>query len=137
MKFSELAGYLEPLETTTGRNELVRILSELYRACSVDEIERITYLIPGRLAPSFAPVEIGLGERMLVTAIAAAFGAPKDEVSKLYRQVGNLGLTAQSLAPQGTRQVALRGQCAQAALGLHERSRQRSNEARRVRRAAW
>ncbi len=43
MKFRELAEYLDQLEATSSRNELVRILSELYRACSVDEIEPITY----------------------------------------------------------------------------------------------
>jgi DNA ligase 1 len=104
MKFSDLAAYLDPLEATSSRNELVRILSELYRACSVDEIEPITYLIQGRLAPFFAPVEIGLGERLLVSAIATAYGTPKDEVSRLYRQVGDLGLTAQRLAPSTERE---------------------------------
>jgi DNA ligase 1 len=104
MKFSDLAAYLDPLEATSSRNELVRILSELYRACSVDEIEPITYLIQGRLAPFFAPVEIGLGERLLVSAIATAYGTPKDEVSRLYRQVGDLGVTAQRLAPSTERE---------------------------------
>ncbi|MDQ6741720.1 MAG: ATP-dependent DNA ligase [Candidatus Dormibacteraeota bacterium] len=101
MKFSELAGYLDQLAATNSRNELVRILSELYRACSVDEIEPITYLIQGRLAPFFEPVEMGLGERLLLSAIALAYGRPKDEVSKLYRQVGDLGVTVEQLAPQG------------------------------------
>jgi DNA ligase 1 len=100
VKFSELAAYLDQLEATNSRNVLVRILSEVYRACSVDEIEPITYLIQGRLAPFFAPVEIGLGERLLLSAMAMAYGTPKDELSKLYRQIGDLGLTAQRLAPK-------------------------------------
>ncbi len=100
MRFDELATYLDRLEATSSRNELVRILSELYRACSVDEIEPVTYLIQGRLAPFFAPVEMGLGESLLVSAIAMAFQTPKDEVGQIYRQVGDLGLTAQRLAPK-------------------------------------
>jgi DNA ligase-1 len=104
VKFGELAGYLDQLEATNSRNELVRILSEVYRACSVDEIEPITYLIQGRLAPFFAPVEIGLGERLLISAIAIAYGAPKEEVTRLYRQAGDLGITAQRLAPAGERE---------------------------------
>jgi DNA ligase 1 len=102
MKFSELAAYLDQLEATNSRNELVRILSELYRACTVDVIEPITYLIQGRLAPFFAPIEMGLGERLLVSAIAMAYDVPKDEVSRSYRQAGDLGVTAQSLARQNT-----------------------------------
>lgn len=104
MKFSELAAHLDQLEATNSRNELVRILSEVYRASSGDAIEQITYLIQGRLAPFFAPVEIGLGERLLLTAIAMAYRTPKDEVSKLYRQIGDLGVTAQRLAPKTGRE---------------------------------
>jgi DNA ligase-1 len=86
------------MEATSSRNELVRILSDVYRACSVDELEPITYLIQGRLAPFFEPVEIGLGERLLMTAIASAYSVPKEEVIKLNRQTGDLGVTAQRLA---------------------------------------
>jgi DNA ligase-1 len=104
MRFDELSGYLDQLEATSSRNELVRILSELYRASSVDEIEPLTYLIQGRLAPFFAPIDIGLGERLLISAIATAYGTPKDEVGRLYRQAGDLGVTAQRLAPDAERE---------------------------------
>jgi DNA ligase 1 len=104
VKFAELAAHLDQMEATSGRNELVRILSEVYRASSVDELGPITYLIQGRLAPFFEPVEIGLGERLLITAIAAAYGAPKEEVTKLNRQIGDLGITAQRLAPAPRRE---------------------------------
>jgi len=105
VKFSELAAYLDQLEGTSSRNELVRILSELYRACSVDEIEPTTYLIQGRLAPFFEPVEIGLGERLLISAMAMAYDTSKEDVTKAYRQSGDLGLTAQGLAPKTRRGV--------------------------------
>ncbi|MBO0682400.1 MAG: DNA ligase, partial [Candidatus Dormibacteraeota bacterium] len=101
MRFDELAGYLDRLEPTSSRNELVRILSELYSACSPEEIEPVTYLIQGRLAPFFVPVEIGLGERLLISAMAIAYGTPKDEVNVTFRRLGDLGLVAQSLAPAG------------------------------------
>src|SRR3989475_9232315 len=100
MTFSELATYLDQLEATSSRNELVRILAEAYKACSVEEIEPITYLIQGRLAPFFEPVEIGLGERLLISAMAMAYGKSKEDVTKSYRQTGDLGLTAQALAPK-------------------------------------
>lgn len=99
MKFTELAANLDRMEATTKRNELVRILSEVYAACSTEELGPTTYLIQGRLAPFFEPVEMGLGERLLMTAIATAFDTPKEEVRKLNRQTGDLGLTARRLAP--------------------------------------
>src|SRR5712672_1783414 len=105
MKFSELSAYLDQLEATNSRNELVRILSELYKACSVEEIEPITYLIQGRLGPFFEPVEIGLGERLLISAMAVAYGKGKDEVTKSNRDYGDLGLTAQALAARSHRET--------------------------------
>jgi DNA ligase 1 len=103
MKFGELATHLDQLEATNSRNELVRILAEVYRACSADEIEPLTYLLQGRLAPFYEPVEIGLAERLLITAIATSYGVPKEDASKLYKQVGDLGVTAERLAPVAAR----------------------------------
>jgi len=99
VKFADLAANLDQMDATSSRNELVRILSDVYRACSVDELEPITYLIQGRLAPFFEPIEIGLGERLLISAIVGAYSVPKEEVTKLNRQAGDLGVTAQRLAP--------------------------------------
>src|SRR3979411_497488 len=104
VRFADLAGNLDQMEATSSRNELVRITSEVYRASSVDELGPITYLIQGRLAPFFEPVEIGLGERLLMTAIAGAYSVPKEEVTKLNRQTGDLGVTVQRLAPVSDRE---------------------------------
>ena len=98
MKFAELAASLEQMEGTRSRNELVRILSEVYQAASVDELEPLTYLIQGRLAPFFEPVDIGLGEKLLMTAMASAYSVPKEEVARLNKETGDLGVTAQRLA---------------------------------------
>jgi DNA ligase 1 len=104
VEFVELAASLDQMEATSSRNELVRILSDVYRASSVEELGPITYLIQGRLAPFFEPIEIGLGERLLITAIAGAYSVPKEEVIKLNRQTGDLGVTAQRLAPASHRE---------------------------------
>jgi DNA ligase-1 len=104
VKFSDLAANLDQMEATSSRNELVRLMSEVFRACSVDDLGPITYLIQGRLAPSFEPVEIGLGEKLLITAVASAYSVPKEEVAKLNRQTGDLGVTAQRLAPVSHRE---------------------------------
>ncbi len=98
MRFTELAAYLDRLEATRSRNELVAILAELYGHTGATEIEPVTYLIQGRLAPFFVPVEIGLGDRLLMTAVASAFGAAKEDVTAAYRQSGDLGLAALQVA---------------------------------------
>ena len=49
MTFAEFSQYLERLESTSKRNELVKTLAELYEKSSPDEIQPLTYLIQGRL----------------------------------------------------------------------------------------
>src|SRR5256712_8488736 len=98
MTFAELSGYLDRLESTSSRTELVKTLAELYTKSSPDEIQPLTYLIQGRLVPFFEPVEIGLGEKLVIAAIAQAFATPNEEVAKLFGRLGDLGLVAAQLS---------------------------------------
>jgi len=98
MKFAKLAEYFEKLEATPKRLELVDILSQLFKEASNDEIGKICYLIQGRVAPFFEPVEIGMAENMVATSIASAYKTTKEQVIKSYRQLGNIGLAAQKLS---------------------------------------
>src|SRR5438105_15176106 len=102
MTFAELSGYLDRLESTSSRNELVKTLAELYTKSSPVEIQPLTYLIQGRLVPFFEPVEIGLGEKLVIAAIAQAFATPTDEVAKLFGPLGDLGLVAAKLSAHGS-----------------------------------
>jgi DNA ligase-1 len=100
--FSELSGFLDRLESTSSRNELVKTLAELYTKSSPEEIQPLTYLIQGRLVPFFEPVEIGLGEKLVMAAVAQAYATPVDEVAKLFGRLGDLGLVAAQLAGHGS-----------------------------------
>ena len=62
MKFSTLAQYFEKLEATGKRLELVDILAKLFKESDSAEIGKICYLIQGRVAPFFEPIEIGMAE---------------------------------------------------------------------------
>src|SRR3990167_2729479 len=98
MKFAKLAEYYEKLEATPKRLELVDILSKLFKEAKADEIGKICYLIQGRVAPFFEPTELGMAESLAAQAVGRAFSKSKDEVIKLYRQKGNMGLVAEELA---------------------------------------
>src|SRR3989344_7479643 len=98
MKFSTLAQYYEKLGATSKRLELVDILSKLFKEAKSDEIGRICYLIQGRVAPFFEPTELGMAESLAAQAIGRAFNKSKEDVLKLYRQKGNMGLAAKELA---------------------------------------
>jgi len=103
MRFSELAEYYEKLEATSKRLELVDILSKLFKEAKAEEIGKICYLIQGRVAPFFEPVEIGMAESMVAQSIGRAFNKSKDEVIKLYRHKGNMGIAAAQLSTNAKR----------------------------------
>jgi len=100
--FAELSRYLDRLESTSSRNELVKTLAELYSKSSPDEIQPLTYLIQGRLVPFFEPIEIGLGDKLVIAAIAQAFEKPAEEVTKLFGRLGDLGMVAATLSAHGS-----------------------------------
>jgi DNA ligase-1 len=94
MTFAQLSVCLDQMEATHSRNERVKTLAELYAKASPDEIQPLTYLIQGRLVPFFEPVEIGMGEKLVMAAIAHAAGRPIADVTKLFDTLGDLGLVA-------------------------------------------
>src|SRR3712207_7308424 len=73
VRFSELVQYFRTLEGMSGRNALVEILAELFARTATEDVPPTAYLLQGRLAPFFEPVEIGLGNNYVADAIARAF----------------------------------------------------------------
>ena len=100
MTFPFLAQYFEKLEQTSSRLSLIDILSELFNQTEASEIARVCYLIQGRVAPFFEPLEIGMSEKLVAASIARAFGIQKEEVLKEYGRVGDLGKVAEKLKTQ-------------------------------------
>lgn len=98
MKFIEIAEYFEKLEETSSRLILIDILSELFKKTDKEEVEKIIYLTQGRIAPFYAPIEIGMADKMVAQSIAGAFGLTKEEVLAEYSTKGDLGLVAYDLS---------------------------------------
>lgn len=98
MTFAYLAQFFEKLEATSSRLTLIEILSNLFRKTSPDEIGKVTYLLQGRIAPFFAPIEIGMADKNVASALALAYNTPRDEVLTLNSKLGDMGLVAKQLA---------------------------------------
>lgn len=98
MKFAEFAKYLDKLEETSSRLSLIDILSTLFKETPASEIDKVTYLIQGRIAPFFAPFEIGMADKSVASALAIAYGSEKEKVLALNAKLGDLGKTAYQLA---------------------------------------
>ncbi|MDP2638004.1 MAG: ATP-dependent DNA ligase [Candidatus Levybacteria bacterium] len=98
MLFSELSSYFEKLESTSSRLALIDILSDLFKASSKDEIEKIVYLTQGRIAPFFEATEIGMAEKSVAQSIAVAYASTKENVLKMYSKLGDMGLVPAQLS---------------------------------------
>jgi DNA ligase-1 len=98
MTFKEFTKYLEKLEETSSRLVLIDILSSLFKeAKDADELEKIVYLIQGRIAPFFAALEIGMAEKTVAQSISIAYGKNREEVLKLYEKLGDMGKAVEEL----------------------------------------
>src|SRR3989344_1592775 len=98
MKFKDLAKHLEKLETTTSRNTMIELLAELFKEADAREIDKIIYLLQGRVAPLYEPIEFGMAEKQMLKAIANAYDVSDKQVSADYKKIGDLGELAEKLA---------------------------------------
>jgi len=91
MKVSQFSQYLSELEETTLRNKITEILAQLFKKSSYEEIDKICYLVLGRLAPLYQSVEFNIAEKMMIKIIAYALGKPEEEILREFKKVGDLG----------------------------------------------
>jgi DNA ligase-1 len=100
MQFIKFASYLSRLEQTTKRLELIDVISEMYLSVkTAEDAQRITYLVQGRVAPFYAPIEFGMGDKLILRAIATSSHRDLTEVDELYSQLGDIGLVAVTIVP--------------------------------------
>jgi DNA ligase 1 len=98
LSFAALAACFEQLEHTSSRKQLTTLLAELLARVDADEIAEVSYLLQGRVAPLYEPVEFGLGERSVEKAVAQAFGVSAAEVRQKDAAAGDVGLVVAELA---------------------------------------
>ena len=91
VRFSELVQYFRRLEGISSRNALVEILAELFAKTPTEDVPPTAYLLQGRLAPFFEPVEMGLGSNYVADAIARAFGSERARVLERFDRLGDIG----------------------------------------------
>lgn len=97
MKISEFATFLEEIDKRSGRIEITQLLTEMFRRAQKNEVKPISYMLLGKVAPDFEGLELGLGDKMIMKAIALATGASLEKVKELYDSLGDLGLVAEKL----------------------------------------
>ncbi|MEM2121467.1 MAG: ATP-dependent DNA ligase [Candidatus Woesearchaeota archaeon] len=94
MEFKELVGVFEELEKTSSGNKLREILANFFKRVPKNEIKIVSYFILGLVAPEYESVDFGIAERMMIRAVSRAYNRKEDEIKKLLKSKGDLGIVA-------------------------------------------
>jgi DNA ligase 1 len=98
------------MEQTTSRLMLTDHLVSLLKKTPPSAIDKVVYLIQGKLYPDYEGIELGLAEKMVLRALSQSIaGLDTDSLSKAYRETGDLGDAASKIisAKKNKNQVAL------------------------------
>lgn len=97
MTFKRLSQYFKELEENASRLKITEILSDLFKECELEEIDKVCYLSLGRLFPAYVGIEFQMAEKMMIRAVAKALGIGPEKVTREYKKLGDLGEAAQGL----------------------------------------
>jgi len=107
MLFQEVAVVFNEIESKSGRIEITYLLAELFKKAQPEEIGKIVYFVQGIIAPPYEGIELGMGERFAVEAIASASGYSAKAVDDDYKKTGDLGMTAENFLKKKKQQSLL------------------------------
>jgi DNA ligase-1 len=85
------------MEKTTSRLNLTDNLVSLFKKTPRELIDKVVYLIQGRLAPDYESLDLGLAEKMAIRAIAYSSGSHISLVERAYRATGDIGDAADQI----------------------------------------
>ncbi|XP_060064165.1 DNA ligase 1-like [Ylistrum balloti] len=94
-----LAKTFEAIEEISARLKIIDILCNFFRsviALSPDDLLFCVYLCLNKLAPAYEGMELGIGETVLMKAIAQTTGRSMDKIKADAQEKGDLGIVAES-----------------------------------------
>lgn len=97
MTFKDLSLYLQKLEETASRNDMILLLAELFKKVPVDDFDRVMYLLQGRVVPLYVNLEFGMADKMVVKALAKAYGIDEKDVTEDFKKIGDIGELSEKL----------------------------------------
>lgn len=91
MDFKLVIETFEQMEQTSSRLALTDHLVALLKKTPPGIIDKVTYLIQGKLYPDYEGIELGLAEKMAIRAIASSSGMEMSQIERIYQMTGDLG----------------------------------------------
>ncbi|HEY7228428.1 MAG TPA: ATP-dependent DNA ligase, partial [Nitrososphaeraceae archaeon] len=69
----------------------------LFEITSSELIDKVIYLIQGKIRPDYEGIEMGIAEKMIIRIISQISNISSDEVQHKYREIGDLGSVAETI----------------------------------------
>ena len=108
MNLSELVDTFELMEATKSRLALTDYLVSLIDNTPATIIEKVIYLIQGKLRPDYEGIELGIAEKMIIRALSRALSVDISSIEEVYRQTGDLGDAARKIMSSKENKVTTR-----------------------------
>ena len=97
MQYQELVNIYSELESTTKRLEKTGIIANFLKKLDGETLSEVGLMILGRVFPSWSDKEIGIGNKLLMRAVAEAIGTSPEKVEDAVRDEGDIGLACVKL----------------------------------------
>ncbi len=97
MHFEDFARACEQLEGTSGRLDMIDIISRILPGLSPDDLPVFVRFIMGRIFPDWSSKKLGIGPNLLYIAIGYVAGIKKEEVIEKINRTGDAGLAIEEL----------------------------------------
>ncbi len=91
--FKELCELFENIESISSRLDMTALMGDFLKQCTVEEIQMISYLVQGRVAPMFVMAEFNYSEKSLLNLIGEYLknAGKKTDFKKLRQTTGDIG----------------------------------------------
>lgn len=76
---------------------MILILAELFEKVHKDDFDKVMYLLQGRIAPLYTPLEFGMADKMVIKALVAAFDVSEEKALSEFKRIGDIGELAEKL----------------------------------------
>ncbi|MEB3691835.1 MAG: ATP-dependent DNA ligase, partial [Caldisphaeraceae archaeon] len=108
MPFIEIARAFDEMEKITSRIALTQLLVNLIKRTPPNVINKVVYLIQGKLGPDWKDIpELGIGEKLLIQAISLAYNKKEQDVINAYNSEGDLGKISEKYSQESGKKGGL------------------------------
>ncbi|EPX74815.1 ATP-dependent DNA ligase Cdc17 [Schizosaccharomyces octosporus yFS286] len=97
--FADMVSTFTKIEKTSKRLEIIDIMGTYFFSIlrnHPDDLLTSVYLSINKLGPDYSGIELGIGESIIMKAVAESTGQTLQQIKQAFHKVGDLGLVAQS-----------------------------------------